>query len=278
MQLKFYQNVLTKYYVNIALKEKHKSFDYVFVLRGEYSTQKGLLFMKETFTNAKFILYMWDSIKNNKNIQQKWIYFDDVYSFDRVDCINNSKIKHLPLYYIDQFKNHVEEKSKYDIVFIGTGHGDRPKIIKQISKICDREGLSFYSYIYLPHKLIFLRNKLFNKNYAGITLKDIHFELLPLNTISEIYSKCKCVIDIESASQSGLTMRTIEVFGSKKKLITTNKDIVNYDLYSKENILVIDRNNIYLDKNFVLSSYKPVSESLYKKYTLNNWFKNMLED
>ncbi len=277
LQTPLYQIILTRYYKRIVDNEKNKKFDYIFILRGEYAPPKALGYLRNTFTNSKFILYMWDSIKNNKNVEQKWKYFDKVYSFDSLDCDKYEQLTLLPLFYIDEYSNNSESK-KYDIAFVGTGHGDRPKIIKNVQDFCKQNNLTFYSYIYLPHKLIFFKNKIFNKDYKNIKMSDIHFKLLEFNKIAKIYSSSKCVLDIESQNQSGLTMRTIETLGSQRKLITTNNEIIRYDLYDSQNVFIIDRSNIILNKDFIVSSYKQLDKKIYEKYTLKNWFKTMLEE
>ena len=43
------------------------------------------------------------------------------------------------------------------------------------------------------------------------------------------------------------------MIGLKKKLITTNKDIVNYDFYNSNNIMVVDRANFQIDTELSIS-------------------------
>jgi len=93
--------------------------------------------------------------------------------------------------------------------------------------------------------------------------------------ILNIISKSKTVLDIQHPDQSGLTMRTIEMLGAKRKLITTNSNIRNYDFYRKKNIYIIDRDNPKLDKSFFQSNYKNLSKDVYQKYSLENWLKTI---
>ena len=46
----------------------------------------------------------------------------------------------------------------------------------------------------------------------------------------------RSIIEIEDIDQNGLTLRSLESIFFGKKLITDNRDIVNYDFYKKENI------------------------------------------
>lgn len=278
LQIKLYIKVLDIYYSYQISNLESNDFDYILVLRGEYTSLKALKKLKSTFPSSKLILYMWDSIKNNKFIMEKWDSYDKIYTFDRKDYLNYSeKIDFLPLFYYNSYLPEVAKEIKYDIAFIGTGHGDRVSIIKKLKRDSIVNDVRVYSYIYLPHVLIYYKNKIFNKSYKDVTITDVSFDLLPIAKVYEIYDQSNCIIDIESSSQTGLTMRTIEMIGLKKKMITTNKDIVNYDFFNPNNILVVDRANVIIDKRFLSSKYEELSEELYFKYSLRGWLLQLLK-
>ena len=94
----------------------------------------------------------------------------------------------------------------------------------------------------------------------------------------EIEDTSKVILDIQHPAQTGLTMRTIEMIGLKKKIITTNQDIVHYDFYRPENIQVIDRKNAIIDKTFFDKEYVEISRSIYEKYSIRNWVLEILGD
>ena len=60
-------------------------------------------------------------------------------------------------------------------------------------------------------------------------------------------------------------------------MITTNKDIVNYDFYHPQNILVVDENNIQIPEDFVTSSYVEIDETILSNYKIENWVKPIFE-
>lgn len=278
-RIKAYESVLNRYYDTIIQDKKNVEYDYIFMIKGEYAPAKSLMALKETFPKAKMILYMWDSIANNKGIDKKWQYFDKVYTFDRMDYLaNKDRIDFLPLFYYEDYLPKEDEKSEYsyDVSFIGTGHEDRIKIVKAVKKQCEEAGLSFYSYIFLPHKLVYAYNKVRNKHFKDVTRKDVCFEKLPFKTTYSIYAGSTCVMDVESSTQTGLTMRTIEMIGLRKKLITTNKDIVNYDFYNENNIMVVDRMDFKIDKEFFNKPYVELGSEIYEKYSLTGWINNIL--
>lgn len=277
--IKPYLKVIDKYYEKCIKRLKDNKYDYILAIRGEYTTEKALNMLKNAFPDAKLILYMWDSLRNNKHVSKKWHWYDKVFTFDRKDYLENiSKLHFLPLFYYEDISSKIknENSNEYDIAFIGTGHEDRVKIVNKITEECRREGLRMYSYVFLPHKLVYFYNKIFNKHYKGINDKKIHYEMLPLTDAYRMYGKSKCVMDIESSTQTGLTMRTIEMIGLRKKLVTTNKDIVNYDFYNENNIMVVDRKKFEIDNEFFNKPYINLDEEIYEKYSLRNWIINVL--
>lgn len=274
----FYTKVLEKYYQGILDSIETKEYDYIWVLRGEYTPINSLKLMKEKFPKAKLVLYMWDGIANTPKIERKWPSFDRVITFDRKDYLKyKDQLEFLPLYYYEDCipKTGTVEK-KYDIGFIGTGHGDRITIVNEIKKQCEEKGLRFYSFMFLPHKLVYLYNKVTNPAFKNAKVDDFSYEKLPFEKVYEIYAQSESVLDVENISQTGLTMRTIEIVGLHKKLITTNPDIVNYNFYNKNNIQLMDRKMPVVDEAFIHSDYVELEEDIYKQYSLESWIRNIL--
>jgi hypothetical protein len=68
-----------------------------------------------------------------------------------------------------------------------------------------------------------------------------------------------------------------EAMGYHKKLITTNKEIVNYDFYDPANIFVIDDNeDISIPDAFFETPYKKLPPEVYNKYTVSAWVDTIL--
>ena len=187
----------------------------------------------------------------------------------------------LPLYYYGEYlpkdtKTPNSSDFKYDISFIGTGHADRVRIVKDVMRQCKADGKKVFRYIFMPHYLVFLKNKLLNRDFKGVKKKEIHFKMIPFEKLYKIYANSKCVVDVENPGQHGLTMRSIEIIGLKRKFITTNADIVNYDFYNPNNILVIDRKNPVVDMSFFEKPYEELPKEIYEKYSLKSWILEVL--
>lgn len=265
-----------KYYFDILNRVKQNEYDYILFIKCEMATENVLTKYKEYFPEAKLCLHMWDSIKNIPNIQNKFKYFDHITSFDRDDFLKNKIIKFRPLFYCDEYKREVVSNinCKYDLCFIGTIHSDRYKILKEIEDQAKKMNLSIYFYPYLQSKFIYYFYKIVKKKFRDSKVKDFRFKKINSNDIVKIVEESKIIIDIQHPMQTGLTMRTIEILGMNKKIITTNKDIVNYDFYNSENIQVIDRERVEINLKKLNNSYNQYSHI--EKYSLKYWIFEVL--
>lgn len=257
---------------NLAiLLNSGSNYDYFFVIKGEYLTKELLNDLRTRSPKAKFILYLWDSVKRIHGILEKFSYFDLVFSFDRIDAKNNSEIIFHPLFYRFKFSssNQVSENYIYDAYFLGLDHSDRFEILKALHIKFVEFDLKSHFLLYtgrISFFLKFFKESDFNRYRRIFTFKTISADLN-----YELMSKSKCVVDISHPDQSGLTMRTLEIVASGRKMITTNLDVVNYDFYDPENILILDRKNPRIEKEFFTKPYKELPTGLIQKYSISSW-------
>ena len=71
-------------------------------------------------------------------------------------------------------------------------------------------------------------------------------------------------------------MRTLEMIGMRKKLVTTNSDVSNYDIYNKNNIFIIDRENPLVEEDFLQSDYFNLPDEIYEYYSIDRWVIDVL--
>jgi hypothetical protein len=281
---RFYSLIKNEDKIN-SLKKRHviniaescsSNYDLIFIIKCECLSISALELIKNKNPKAKYILYLWDSIVRIPNIETKFSFFDKVYSFDRLDCVSHSVIQFLPLFYRNEYIKSFSDKEdlEYGIYHIGWCHSDRLKLVKIIAKYCDEVGiryriLLFTTYFSYLRQLISGGELKGNRNF--LTFKTISAKANFLNI-----KKSNATLDIAHPLQSGLTMRTIELVGMQKKIITTNKDIVNYDFYHPNNVLIIDRENPIIDKTFLDSKFNLLSDEIVLKYNISIWLKSII--
>ena len=78
-------------------------------------------------------------------------------------------------------------------------------------------------------------------------------------------------LDLLRENQTGLSFRVFDSLAYQKKLITTNAAIIEYDFYNPQNIMVIDAENQIISLDFFSTTYQPLEDEIYYKYTLDNW-------
>ena len=276
LDLKFFiKRKIDNYYKCILDKAIVEKYDYLLVISPETLDFEFLSKLQDT-VELKSILYMWDSFKNKPNANTLISLFDSVYSFDNNDVNESKSICYLPLFYTNEFSSdELTGSEKFAATFIGTVHSDRARIAKDILSKLEERGLSTFSFFYCPSKLLFLLKKMFTSELNFLSYKDVSFIPLEKSEINFIFSKSLSVLDIQHPEQHGLTMRTFEVLGMKRKLITTNKNVMDSDFYSTNNVLVIDRENSEIPHEFLSSSYDLSKTIVIEKYSLRVWVKTI---
>lgn len=274
---KIIQEKISSHYNRIFNEVKSIKFDYILFIAPESISLEHFLSLREMQRDAKFILYMWDSIEN-KNSRNLINYFDKAYTFDKNDIKKFPKMIFKPLFYIKDYSELEESKDLYDVTFIGTAHTDRYNLVKKIKKELFKLGnFKCFNHFYIQGKTFFLLRKLFDKNFRKVKMKEVSFSSLSKDKVLEIIKDSKVIIDIQHPKQVGLTMRTIEMLGARKKIITTNNNVKNYNFYNSSNILIVDRYNPRISKEFLETPYKEVDRRIYESYSLKNWILNIFE-
>ncbi len=270
------QAVIESKYRQWILNEiKEDEFDLVFIIRGGYFDVAFLQALKRKLSQARFVMYQWDSVSQN-NYLPLIPYFDHVQTFDMKDA-ERYQLDYLPLFYTDEYAalRTQKQNKQYDIVFYGAYHSDRLEVIKAVSALCKQQGLVFKSHLYIT-KLALMRLLV----TGVISYKDKQFlktYSVPSNDIIEAYKRTTAALDIELAIQDGLTIRTFEVLGAGLKLLTTNDNIRQEAFFDSKKMMIMDRHNVVVSPAFFESRDKS-EEVSFEQYHIKNWLRNALLD
>lgn len=247
---------------HIEFMINQSDYDILLVNRPDVLSEENLNLAKQ---KSKFsIALFWDSMEKIPT-QKKFVsYFDTCCSFDKYDCMNYN-FEYITNFYFYKIK---DEKYTYDISYLAT-YDNRIK-----------DTITIHDY--------FLKNNIKNKSkiftYKSIKIKEllptnieVINKIIPFNKSYKHYLDSRAILDIAHPHQEGLSFRPYEAIGMKKKLITTNSDIKNYDFYNPSNIFVIeDINNVNISDEFLYSPYQEPSQSIVEKYYIKNWVQNIL--
>ena len=251
-----------------------KKYDLIFVLNGQTLSRALLAELRTCLPNARFVLYMWDSIVNRASLVEKLDLFDECLSFDP-SSVAQYGMRLRPLFFSPGFESESIPEPQYHISFIGTAHTDRYSIISSIDEAL-KPNIRRFWHLYLQARWVYAVYRYTNRSFRGASLDDFRFNPLSGSAVRDIFKQSRAVLDVEHPRQTGLTMRSFETLGAKKKLVTTNFRVRELPFYSEQNILVIDRSNPQVDTDFLLSPYVPVDPLIYNRYSLSGWLDEVL--
>ena len=264
------QNFFLKTFFGINIKKSHKFLidnidnigfqDKILIIRPDLLSDKTLNSIKK-YTN-NFIAYYWDSAERLVRKQDIIHYFDHIYSFDKLDVAK---------YNFDFITNYIFKISEVnpnpDYLFFNISGNDEDYRFKQLEYFANylqKKNWTF-KFISVHHKPKSLYHEVI----------DIVPQFIEVQKAIDLISKTKILVEFQRKQQIGLSFRVFEALGMQKKLITNNKDIINYDFYNEQNILVIDENNPIVPDEFVNSPYIPIERAILDQYQIDNWVKKV---
>lgn len=210
---------VSKHHAKLLLEMINQHATDLFLMNPEVVGRNFIVKVKQH--NIKVHLYMWDAVKNKNNFLKYIDLVNSRSSFDPIDC------QRFGMTYIGLFSDQTlrsvarQVKKSTDIVFYGTLHSDRAKVLNQVKAYCKANGLSHHFFLYYYARwLFYIKCLLSPKNISFI--KDISYKHFSRSQIDHLIQGAKFVLDLHHPNQHGLTMRTFEVLFSGARLITFN--------------------------------------------------------
>ncbi len=251
LKREYRMQVLTK-----KLSENPKQ-DVIMVIRPDVLDESVLAFLR---TRAeKVISYYYDSINNIPKKQKLLTYFDEVFSFEKAD-VEKFGIKFITNFIpVDQSCNGSNEKGVFHI----SSYDSRSKTLVDVAR-----QLQHLEY---PFNFVVKSSKPVDSKYFHVIR-----EYVNCKEVKKLMKGSDIILDIQKENQEGLSFRVFEALGFDKKLITTNKDVKNYDFYNPENILILDSENPVVSKDFLHNNYVPVPNEIKDEYRRDAWISKVL--
>lgn len=238
-------------FIKSFLKEKG-NFDQILIIRPDKLQQEALIFLRDN--SITMTCYLFDGIENYPEQKKTLPFFDTVYSYDKKD-VEKYKFQFLPNYIYD---NEILEVKTDQTVFNISSFDQRFVFLEKIAKYLEVKNISF----------LFMVRK--NRKFDHHNIEVIE-DYIPLQEVKKLIAKSKVLVDIQRENQNGLSFRVFEALGYRKKLVTNNNDIINYDFYDKNNVWVISETNYHIPASFFETEYNEIKPSILDNYSLNNW-------
>lgn len=151
-----------------------------------------------------------------------------VWTYDDYD----SKKYHIRLtknYWVNEDRKKPKNKPEYDVFFVGKDKGRGEKLLELEKKL---NGMG------LKTKFIITKDGKLSKE------KPYYQQPISYDEVIDFDAKSRAILNITMDNQEGVTMRDMESLLLGVKLITTNRNIRNKDLYNKNNVFILGEDNL----------------------------------
>ena len=267
--------IFDKYIGRIIKKHEGEKIDFILICRGEAFTPYTIKHLRESFPGVKVILYLWD-VMHECAMSDVIPACDKAMSFDPEDAKKNG-LGFRPTFYVNDYLK-VKEigGNAHDLCFVGTLYAPRHLLIKRLMKTFAEQGLDFFTYLYVPGILMYIKESIVN--FPFMSIRKVQFKPLTIPDTIQMLNNCKCILDLNPPYQTSLSTRAHEAMAARRKYVTTNAAIKDYEYYNPNNILIIDINNPVIPKEFLNSPYEMPSNEVLYKYSVGGLIDDLFED
>lgn len=258
---------LTEIYHLQQLSELQSKKDYALLIRPDMFSKKVI--QKINNLSNYTVAYQWDGIERYPEVKNYIDFFDKFYVFDINDTIHNNSVIPLTNFYFDDLIQG-NQSYEYDVYFVGSYFKERFESLLKLTDFFDANGLRVNFFLTGPKDII-------AKPYNGKQLiQHVPLEMSFTENL-HLLKKSKIILDFKNGVHYGISLRTFEAVGYKKKLITTNPLVKYFDFYHPANIYVIEDDNFTGLKEFLAVPYQDLPIEIVEKYSFTNWLKNVLQ-
>lgn len=247
-----------------ATLAQHPHYDHALFIRSDIYPEHFLRQIKQK--SQQIINYQWDGMNRFATTQSQIALFDRFYAFDPNDIAQNPQLLPATSFYFDHLPP--APTTHPSIYFLGAHRSDRIAPIVQFCQHAEQAGWALNFQI--------ARDGAQNIE-AHYPVNNIQFH----NGISYQqnldYARSSAILaDFVISTHKGLSLRTFEAIGYRKKLITTNAEVQKYDFYHPNNIFIWDGTTLDGLDQFIATPYQDIAPAIREKYSFSNWIRYVL--
>jgi hypothetical protein len=227
------------------------------------------------------VFYLWDAMALYPHVLEFSDLFDRRYTFDPADARAHNDFRLLPLFYTDGYRDVGRAPApppEHDVLNVCTAHANRYELMRHLVPELEAEGLGVYSYLYLnPVQYAYYRAK--SGAFAHARRGEFRFRPMASDHYLELVRHSRAILDVNHSSQTGLTIRTLETVGARRKLITTNPEVRNEPFYDPSLILLVDPSTVTAAdiKRFIDEPQRELNAEILDRYSIGSWVDEILE-
>lgn len=247
---------IRKYLYNskeIKLKQGEKAIIF------DSNITKGFLeWIKTKYPHNQIIFWYWNPVESFTTT----IFPDEIpvgierWSYSPKDCKKYNLNYNTTFLFDSLIQNEEKMESihlKQRALFVGRDKGRLKELLK-LKKTLEKENIECEFHI-----------------MGDRTSKEYKYESsLDYKNVIEMIKQADILIDYYTDEMAGLSLRPLEALFFRKKLITNNRTIFNYDFYNSNNIFVLNENGRNIGQ-FVRTNSVEFSNDIKNQYLLSNW-------
>ena len=230
------------------------------ILFDDYPDINLLQYLRKNTNNCDIKLWFWNVPNYDIEVYRKYC---SMYCFDQEFCKEHS-IKHIDQFYFPRVALVSDYSITNDVIFIGIDK-NRNKILSEIADKLDAANINY-------------QFRLIDAESTNDTRIEYEKEPLKYSEVVDICLSSKVILELVADNQRGLTWRALEALFFRKKLITNNKSIIDFDFYTRDNVFIYGMDNICMLREFIDQPFVGVDDKVMEKYTVQCWYKRIMED
>ncbi len=265
-KINYHTSILGRSYWYDNWKDEIEKYDIIIIFDGVMGNEI-IDFIKSRNKKCRIILYYINKISiNSRNNPKNFIKKDcEIWSFDKSDC-ELYQLRYNHYYYEYSSKKLKKTPIKNDVFFVGVDKG-RLRELVNIKKILMEKGFVC--------DFVILKDK--RKKYSLEDEKHLQEIYLDYNEVINRIAQSKTILDFVVEGQKGITLRPMEAIFHSKKLITNNKDILNYNFYDSNNIFILGYDPIdKIEKFLTENKFKDIPREIIDEYLFESWLDRFL--
>lgn len=289
-----------------------EKYDYFLLIRGHIINKRLIdeVKAKALKADAHTTYYSWDSFENMAHGGAIGAYFDRRATFDSEDVKNGvsadaiekanltkeekQKLDYelIPLFYSDamdgaRYEKKAPDTYEYDYVSISAFFPFRYEYFKSFYKA--NPDKKMYLKLYLHPDVLAAKKIKEPELFNNLDMDIISTEPFSPDFIRKLCLKSRAVLDLAHEAQQGLTMRTMETLGIRRKLVTNNKYLADYEFYNENNAIIMqdlkskseqakvtgDYSEFLLPSKEWLEAPYAQNEEMRAEYSIHAWIDNL---
>lgn len=267
---RIWQKRLDAHHARILVAESGWPADMVLFIQTHQMSAANMAGFKAAFSDARFVLYNWDSIANH-DYRPHLDAFDEVFTFDPDDARVHD-LKYLPLFCSREFQELARRKQGRKMVyFVGNIVSPaRYEALAAFRNYCEQEGLILQAYMACtpPIRLKLLR--------SGLSVRGLSWGSIGRTQFLDMIETSVAVFDFANHHQSGYTMRVFENLCAGKKIITNNPRVIREDFYSPDRFHVFHNLDFTGVKAFIdMPLTEPAAE--FPEYRIQTFVRHLID-